>query len=140
MKNQYDVVIIGGGIAGLYAALNLDTDTKVLVAAKKELNLCNSSLAQGGVAGVLDLQNDSFDLHIEDTMIAGQHQNRRQAVEVLVKEGPDDLRRLLDTDIAWDREENGELHMTLEGGHSRNRIIHRKDSTGDAIMVALVTR
>lgn len=138
MKNQYDVVIIGGGIAGLYAALNLDSNTKVLVAAKKELNLCNSSLAQGGVAGVLDLQNDSFDLHIEDTMIAGQHQNRRQAVEVLVKEGPDDLRRLLDTDIAWDREENGELHMTLEGGHSRNRIIHRKDSTGDAIMVALV--
>ncbi len=138
MYEQYDVIIVGGGVAGLYAALNFDSETKVLVASKRDIFLCNSSLAQGGVAGVLDTENDSFGLHINDTMIAGQQENRLEAVEVLVKEGPDDLRRLLKMDIAWDRHENGELHMTLEGGHCRNRIIHRKDSTGRAIMDALV--
>ncbi len=138
MKQQYDVIIIGGGIAGLYAALNLDQSVNVLVAAKRDLFLCNSSLAQGGVAGVLDTENDSVELHISDTMIAGGNENRKQAVEVLVNEGPSDLKRLLKMDIAWDRHENGELHMTLEGGHCRNRIIHRKDSTGRAIMDALV--
>ena len=138
MKEQYDVIIIGGGVAGLYAALNFDDSVKVLVASKRDIFLCNSSLAQGGVAGVLDTENDSFGLHINDTMIAGGQENNYEAVEVLVKEGPDDLRRLLGMNIEWDRHENGELHMTLEGGHCRNRIIHRKDSTGRAIMDALV--
>ncbi len=67
MKEKYDVIIVGAGIAGLYAALNFDESVQVLVAAKRDIFLCNSSLAQGGVAGVLDLTNDSPELHIKDT-------------------------------------------------------------------------
>lgn len=138
MKEKYDVIIVGAGIAGLYAALNFDESVQVLVAAKRDIFLCNSSLAQGGVAGVLDLTNDSPELHIKDTMIAGQQENRRSAVELLVHEGPNELHRLIDMGVDFDRNAAGELHMTLEGGHCRNRIIHHKDSTGRAIMETLV--
>ena len=137
MKDSYDVVIIGGGIAGLYCALNLDKNLNVLVAAKREIMLCNSSLAQGGVAGVLDTVNDSYESHIEDTLIAGGRENKLSAVKTLVEEGPDDLRRLIELNVDFDKKPDGSLSMTLEGGHSKNRIIHHKDSTGRSIMETL---
>lgn len=140
MQKKYDVIIVGSGIAGLYAALNFDKNVRVLVAAKREIMLCNSSLAQGGVAGVLDTVNDSYDLHIEDTMIAGGRENNIDAVTLLVHEGPKDLHRLIEMGVDFDRHEDGSLHMTLEGGHCRNRIIHHKDSTGRSIMETLYQR
>ena len=94
MLAQYDVMIAGSGIAGLYCALNFPSDKRVLVLCKDHMGESNTDLAQGGVAAVLDLTDDSFDLHIEDTMIAGHHENDPNAVDVLVKEGPDDVRRL----------------------------------------------
>ena len=70
MDNRYDVVIVGTGVAGLYAALQFSSEYKVLLLSKRELTLSNSSLAQGGVAAVLDKNNDNYKLHIADTLIA----------------------------------------------------------------------
>ncbi len=137
MKDKYDVIIIGAGLSGLYAAYNLDSRINALVVSKRDLRLCNSNLAQGGVAAVLDTQNDSFDLHIEDTMIAGGWENRPESVEVLVKEGPEDVRKMIELGAEFDRE-NGQIHATLEGGHSRRRIVHHRDTTGEELMRTII--
>lgn len=138
MKEKYDVVIIGAGVAGLYAAMQFDDDVDVLIVSKKELELSNSSLAQGGVAAVLDKDHDNFKLHIADTLIAGKFKNNLSAVEKLVSEGPGDVMRLKSLGVDFDTEETGELSKTLEAGHSRHRIVHHKDSTGKAIVDKLI--
>lgn len=138
MNEEYDVVIIGAGVAGLYAALQFSGDVNVLVISKRELTLSNSSLAQGGVAAVLDKDHDNFKLHIADTLIAGKFKNNLSAVEKLVSEGPSDVMRLRDIGVDFDKEKSGELAKTLEAGHSRNRIVHHKDSTGKAIVDTLI--
>lgn len=137
MRDKYDVLIVGAGLSGLYAAYNLDSRINALVLSKRSIRLCNSNLAQGGVAAVLDLENDSFDLHINDTLIAGGHKNRPESVEVLVKEGPDDVRRMIDLGAQFDSHD-GQLHLTLEGGHCRNRIAHHKDTTGEELMCTAI--
>ena len=86
MKKKYDVIIVGTGAAGLYAALNFPSDISVLLVSKRELDLSNSALAQGGVACVLDTIHDSYKLHINDTLIAGKYKNKLSAVEKLVRE------------------------------------------------------
>lgn len=138
MKDKYDVVIIGSGVAGLYAALQFDEDVDVLVVSKRELPLSNSSLAQGGVAAVLDKNNDNYKLHIADTLIAGKFKNNLSAVEKLVSEGPADVMKLNSLGVEFDTEKSGELSKTLEAGHSRHRIVHHKDSTGKAIVDKLI--
>ena len=138
IKNHYSVVIVGSGIAGLYAALNFPSDVDILMLSKKERHLSNSSLAQGGVACVLDLENDAYDLHIEDTLIAGGRANDIDAVNQLVEEGPGDVLKTIDYGVEYDRNEDGSLVMTLEGGHSRRRIVHHKDTSGKEIVDKLV--
>lgn len=138
MKKEYDVLIVGSGAAGLYAALQFPEDVSVLLISKRELTLSNSSLAQGGVAAVLDKDNDNFKLHIADTLIAGKYKNNLEAIEVLVSEGPGDVMKLKEMGVAFDLDENGHLQMTLEAGHSRHRIVHHKDSTGRAIVEVLI--
>ena len=138
LKKQYSVVIVGSGLAGLYGALNFPEDIDVLMLSKKERHQSNSSLAQGGVACVLDLENDSYDLHIEDTLIAGSRLNDIEAVTQLVEEGPRDVLRTIDYGVEYDRDENGELIKTLEGGHCRRRIVHHKDTSGKEMVDKLV--
>ena len=138
MKKIYDVIIAGAGAAGLYAALQFDRDVSVLIIAKRELSLSNSSLAQGGVAAVLDKDNDNFKLHIADTLIAGKYKNNLSAIEVLVTEGPRDVLNLKKLGVAFDLDDSGKMQMTLEAGHSRHRIVHHKDSTGKAITDVLI--
>ena len=138
MKENYDVLIIGTGVAGLYAALQFDGDISVLAVSKREFELSNSSLAQGGVAAVLDKNHDNYRLHIGDTLIAGKFKNNLSAVEKLVSEGPADVMRLKEIGARFDTEESGELSKTLEAGHSRNRIVHHKDSTGKEIVDTLL--
>ena len=81
MKEKYDVVIVGSGVSGLYAALQFSEDISVLVISKRDLSLSNSSLAQGGVAAVIDKDNDNYKLHIADTLIAGGYKNDLSALE-----------------------------------------------------------
>ncbi len=138
MQKQYDVVIVGSGVAGLYAALQFNDDVQVLILTKKQKAVSNSSLAQGGVAAVLDFDNDSFDLHIYDTMIAGGHKNDLKAVQTLVSEGPNDVRKIMKMGFDYDKNEDGTPKKTLEGGHSRRRIVHHKDTTGDNIITTLL--
>ncbi len=133
MKKSYDVLIAGSGIAGLYAAIQFGCDTSVLMLAKQSREICSTALAQGGVAGVLKHDDDSFDLHVKDTLVAGSYKNDIDAVEVLVHEGPEDIRKIIEMGVDFDKDENGELNMTLEGGHSRRRIVHHKDRTGKEI-------
>ena len=138
MKENYDVLIIGTGVAGLYAALQFTEDVSVLMVSKREFELSNSSLAQGGVAAVLDKNDDNYRLHIGDTLIAGKFKNNLSAVEKLVSEGPADVMRLNEIGARFDTEASGELSKTLEAGHSRNRIVHHKDSTGKEIVDTLL--
>ncbi len=141
LKRHYSVVIVGSGLAGLYGALNFPKDVDILMLSKKERHQSNSSLAQGGVACVLDLENDSYELHIEDTLIAGGRENDTDAVAQLVKEGPGDVLKTIEYGVEYDRYENGELVKTLEGGHCRRRIVHHKDTSGkemvDKLMLAV---
>lgn len=136
---KFDVLIVGTGISGIYAALNLSPNLKILMLSKRELTLCNSALAQGGVAAVMDPKNDDYELHIKDTLIAGQYKNNLDNVKILVQQGPRDVERLVERyGVDFDRNEDGSLALTLEGGHSRRRIAHHKDTTGFEIETALI--
>ena len=138
MYEKYDVIIAGCGVAGLYAALRFDESVNILMLSKRDRELSNSSLAQGGVAAVLSFDNDSFDLHYEDTLIAGGRKNNPEAVKVLVSEGPDDVRKIMTMGVDFDKDENGNPMKTLEGGHCRRRIVHHKDQTGHEIVIKLL--
>lgn len=138
---KFDVLIVGTGISGIYAALNLDSSLSVLMLSKRELTLCNSALAQGGVAAVMDKEHDDSDLHIRDTLIAGQYKNNLDNVKILVEQGPRDVERLVEKyGVDFDRNEDGSLALTLEGGHSRRRIAHHKDTTGFEIETNLIAQ
>ncbi len=135
------MIIVGTGISGIYAALNLDSSLNILMLSKRELTLCNSALAQGGVAAVLDKNNDSFDLHIRDTLIAGQYKNNLDNVRILVEQGPAEVKKLRSKyGVDFDLTSDGDIALTLEGGHSRRRIAHHKDSTGFEIETSLIEK
>ena len=138
MSKKCDVLIVGCGVAGLNTALSLPSNLNIIILAKKSNTDSNSSLAQGGVAAVLDLENDSYDLHINDTMIAGKHANDIDAVTTLVHEGPAEVRKIIEYGVEFDKRPDGELNMTLEGGHCRRRIVHHKDTTGAEMVRAMV--
>lgn len=140
MQKNYDIIIAGSGTAGLYTAINLPSDMKILILSKRELKLCNSALAQGGIAGVYNSPGDNIQLHQNDTMIAGGFKNNTETVHILVSEAARDIQTLLDLGVDFDRTEDGELHRTLEGGHCRHRIFHHKDATGLEIVTKLIEK
>lgn len=130
----FDVVIVGAGAAGMYAALNLRSDLSVLLLSKEELSDCNSRLAQGGIAMTLDGEYDS---HVEDTLKAGSFYNDQAVVEKMIQMSPVVIKDLLDYRTAFDRQEDGSLALTAEGGHTKRRILHCRDFTGAGLMDAL---
>ncbi len=133
---QYDIIIVGSGAAGLTAAISLAQKHNVLVLAKGSLTGGSTAWAQGGIAAVLD-EGDTFEEHIEDTMIAGAGLNRRETVEFVVENAPRSIARLIEMGVPFNTEE-GALHLTREGGHSQRRIVHVDDATGWAVQEALI--
>lgn len=140
MLDAYDIIIVGSGVAGLYAAVNANPSFKVLIISKHSLELSNSALAQGGVAAVLNQKNDNFQIHIQDTLVAGGFTNNPESLSVLVKEGPKEVLNLVKLGVNFDRDIHGTIHLTLEGGHTRNRIAHHKDTTGFEIITRLIAK
>ncbi|NCP00741.1 MAG: L-aspartate oxidase [Sphingomonadales bacterium] len=132
---NHDVIIVGSGAAGLSAAITLARTHKVLVLAKGELTGGSTSWAQGGIAAVLDA-GDTFENHINDTMIAGAGLNRRETVEFVVENAPAAIARLEEMGVPFNKEAEV-LHLTREGGHSHRRIVHVDDATGWAVQEAL---
>jgi len=144
MDFESDFLIIGSGIAGLSFALKVAQQGTVALVTKKEAMESNTNLAQGGIAAVFG-GLDSFDLHIEDTLKAGDGLCNRDVVEMVVQEGPDRIRELVELGVHFniesDRiEKQGPPVFDLgrEGGHSRNRILHAKDMTGAEVERVLV--
>ncbi|MBI5986540.1 L-aspartate oxidase [Clostridium perfringens] len=127
MKRVADVLIVGSGVAGLYASLNLSDDLEIIMVSKKSVNLCNSSLAQGGIA--VARGKEDFQSFIEDTLKAGKYENNIDSVKVLVEESMDNINKLIELGANFEKDENGVL-FTKEGAHEINRIVYHKDITG----------
>ncbi|MDO5559125.1 MAG: L-aspartate oxidase [Oscillospiraceae bacterium] len=140
MNNNYDVIIVGSGVSGLYAAINLPENLNVLIMTKRNLTLCNSALAQGGIAGVYDSPNDNIQLHQNDTLIAGGFKNNNETLHILVSEAAYDISNIMKLGVDFDRNPDGTLHRTLEGGHCRHRIFHHKDATGFEVVTKLLEK
>ncbi len=134
---KYDVVVIGAGIAGLYTALHIDEKHSCCILTKEDAEVSNSWLAQGGIAAAISI-DDAPIYHFEDTMIAGAGLCDENAVRVLVSEGPFDIRRLVEMQVPFDLDSEGDLDITREGGHRRRRIVHAGgDATGRETVKAL---
>ncbi|NDL68396.1 L-aspartate oxidase [Anaerotalea alkaliphila] len=137
MHETYDVIVAGSGLAGLYTALRIREDLRVLVVTKKDYMASNSYLAQGGIACVVPGTGDTQALHKEDTMVCGHGSNNREAVRILVGEGFENILALEEAGVAFDREADGSYALGMEGAHSRHRILHCKDHTGKSVLEAL---
>lgn len=132
-----DVLIVGTGVAGLYAALNLRNDLKITMISKGKLDECNTSLAQGGISvarGSTDI--DSF---VEDTLKAGQYENDVNAVKILAEESIENINNLTNMGVDFDKDKEG-LSYTREAAHSINRIVHCKDTTGKKLEEVLLSK
>ncbi|MDR0966920.1 MAG: L-aspartate oxidase [Myxococcales bacterium] len=137
MSEQFDFLVLGGGIAGLFFALEASKHGQVAVLTKRARVEGATRYAQGGIAAV-QADDDSFDAHATDTMNAGVGLCRRKAVEVCVREGPERLRELLDCGVQFSRRADGALDLTREGGHTKRRVAHAADLTGGEIERALL--
>ncbi|MFD1439468.1 L-aspartate oxidase [Acinetobacter terrae] len=137
--HHFDVIIVGSGGAGLSLALSLPDHFNIAVLAKSTLTDASTFYAQGGVAAVLD-ETDSIEQHIDDTMIAGAQLCEIDAVKQTVEGGKPSVDFLLKHGVQFTLDEQEQLHLTREGGHSQRRIIHAADATGRAISTTLVER
>ncbi|MBX9785098.1 MAG: L-aspartate oxidase [Chitinophagaceae bacterium] len=136
-----DFLVIGSGIAGLTYAIKTARacpDKTILVVTKANADETNTKYAQGGIAVVNDMENDSFEKHIEDTLIAGDGLCNEEVVEIVVKEGRERVNEIIEWGARFDKEKDGDYALGKEGGHSKNRILHHKDVTGAEMERALL--
>ena len=135
MIKNVDIVIVGTGVAGLYAALNLPKEKSILMITKSDLESSDSFLAQGGIC-VLHDDND-YESFFEDTMKAGHYENRKESVDLMIRNSRAVINDLIDYGVDFERE-NGELAYTREGAHSKPRILYHEDITGKEITSTLL--
>lgn len=138
---QTDFLVIGSGIAGLTYALKVAQDCpdkKITILTKAKSDETNTKYAQGGIAGVWDKSHDSFEKHIEDTLIAGDGLCDKNIVEIVVREGVQRIAELIEWGTRFDKEPDGDYKLGKEGGHSEYRILHHKDITGSEMERALL--
>lgn len=137
-KKAYDAIIVGTGVAGLFAALQLPEQVSILLVTKDEIENCDSYLAQGGICVQLD--DGDFAPYFEDTMRAGRYENRRESVQIMIESSRGIIKKLIDYGVDFDKNPDGTLSFTREGAHSAYRILHHQDVTGKAIMTALIAQ
>ncbi|WP_294240868.1 L-aspartate oxidase [Pseudobutyrivibrio sp.] len=137
MDTKYDVVIVGSGVAGLFCALSLPQDKKILCISKDALEGCDSFLAQGGICMLRD--DDDYDAYFEDTMRAGHYENREESVEIMIKSSQDVIGDLVEFGVEFEKKD-GQFVFTKEGAHSNNRILFHADITGKEITSKLLAR
>ena len=131
----FDVVIVGAGVSGLYTALHLSKEKKILIICKEKIEICDSMLAQGG-RGVMRDESD-YDNFFEDTMRAGHYENRKESVDVMIQSSRKIINELLDLGVDFEKNSDGSLKYTREGAHSKPRICFYKDITGKEITETL---
>jgi len=141
MSQQFDVLIIGSGLAGLTLALQVADQKTVCIVSKRAMQDSASSWAQGGIATVLN-SDDSIDQHVDDTLIAGAGLCDADITRMVTEHGREAVEWLIDLGVEFTREENSEsgYHLTREGGHSYRRIIHVADATGHAVQKTLAQK
>lgn len=137
MEQKADVIIVGTGVAGLFAALSLPRETKIVMLTKSDVESSDSFLAQGGICVMRD-END-YDDFMEDTMKAGHYENRKESVDIMIRGSRDVIDDLIRYGVEFDKKD-GELAYTKEGAHSKPRILFHKDITGREITSKLLTR
>ena len=138
MNMETDVVIAGTGVAGLYSALNLPSDKKIIMLTKSDAESSDSFLAQGGMCVQVD--DDDYDSYFEDTMKAGHYENRKESVDIMIRGSRDVLKDLIAFGADFKKDENGNIAYTREGAHSRPRIVYHEDITGEEITSTLLAR
>lgn len=131
-----DILIVGSGCAGLYCALQLPKDKQIAIITKSSVERSDSFLAQGGMCMLKD--EADYDSYYEDTMRAGHYENNPEAVEIMIRSSQDVVEDLLSYGVDFQREEDGNLSFTREGGHSDKRILFHKDITGKEITSKLL--
>ena len=138
MKIESDVVIVGTGVAGLFNALCLPRDKKIILISKSDFESSDSFLAQGGICVQRD-END-YDSFFEDTMKAGHYENRKESVDIMIKDSRKIINELIDYGVDFDCDNQGNLLYTKEGAHCKARILYHKDITGKEITSKLLAQ
>ena len=132
----YNTVIVGAGVSGLYAALKLPKEQNILLICKEDLPSCDSMLAQGGICVQRD--ETDYDSFFEDTLKAGHYENRKESVDIMIRNSRAVINDLLALGVRFDKEADGSLKYTREGAHAKPRICFHKDITGKEITETLL--
>ncbi len=135
---KYDIVIVGSGVSGLYCALNLPSDKKILIITKSAAEESDSFLAQGGICVLHD--DGDYESFFADTMKAGHNENKKSSVDIMIGGSRAVINDLIDLGVRFERDEHGELLYTKEGAHSKPRILYHKDQTGKEITSKLLEK
>lgn len=137
MKNDFDIMIVGTGVAGLFAALHLPREKRIAMITKAGIEDSDSFLAQGGICVLKS--DDDYDSYYEDTMRAGHYENNRESVDIMIRSSQDIIRELIDLGVEFERNQ-GEFRFTKEGAHSVPRILYHEDLTGKEITSKLLAQ